>query len=329
MVDHRSARSHAGLAIPGLLVGLLLLLVAAPVTLAAPPTNDERAGATPVSLSTFAPVDLTEATAALDDPAPCEAGGSEYRSVWFAFTPIESGTVVIAAGVGDASTSLHVLAADGTTEVGCDTESDPGYLEPHVDLEAVVGSTYLIAVTSRIDAATTGYLVIEPPIDVTLEPITTGGVTKSGAVVVTSVFHCNQDMTLEHEIGLSQGSGSSLAMGATLETHNCFAPGEEISTVVQPGNGPNPDAHFKPGQADAFIQFNAFTFSQVYRSPAELPTIDLTGGLAITPPPTDVAPTSPDPSRGTPSIDGLLVAGVAFLAVVVGPRLRRPRSRRA
>jgi hypothetical protein len=319
-------------ALIGPAVAGLFLLGSAPGVLAAPPTNDDRAGATPIAIydtGSFdaGAFDLAEATVALDDPALCAGGVAAQGSVWFAYTAVESGPVVITFG-GDDGTAVHVLAPDGTTEIGCAVTADPDHLEPHVDLDGTAGETYLIELAGRTDVNTIGFLVIERPLAVSLDPVTTGHVTASGAVVVSYVFSCAENMVLEPELDLTQGSGANLAMGSTLETHNCHAPGTTITMTVVAGNGPNPTARFRDGSAEAFIQFNALTFAQFYRSPSETKIIELSGAPSIAPPATDTATASGPAAAYNRLLLVALIAGIG-LSAAGSYRLRRPRFPRA
>lgn len=330
-------RGRIRAATPALLAALVLLLLhgAAPVAHAAPPSNDDRTGATPITLlGSEGAFGLAESTVAGDDPAPCPGGEAVQGSVWFAYTAVESGPVIVSfsGDTGPALPALHVLDADGTTEIGCAVTFAPGFVEPHVDLDASAGETYLIAIAGRTDLDTTGYVVIEPPIVVSLDPVTSGHVTATGAVVVSYVFSCAHDMSLETGLSLTQGSGAGLAMGGTLETHNCLAPGVTIALTAMPGDGPNPNARFHAGAAEAIIRFNAQSFAEFYQSPAETKAIQLTGGPAATPPPTDTlaAIAVGHANEGPPMAFWMFGAGLGLLMLKLAwPSLRRSRSRRA
>ncbi len=327
-------RGRIRAASPALLVALLLVLLhgSAPVAHAAPPSNDDRTGATPIALLEGPAFDLTEATAAVGDPVSCPSGGAPQGSVWFAYTATDTGPVVVALFHGTGNASLHVMAADGTTELGCAIDADPTHLEPHVDLDAVAGEAYLIAVIGETTPGATGYVVIEPPLVVSLDTVTTAHVNADGSVTALYIFTCSQDMQIEPELALDQGSGSARAMGSSLTTVTCAAPTTTFEILVEPGHGPNPEARFRNGPADAYIQFNAFTVAQFYRSAAETKMIQLTGGPVITAPPTDtsVAADTDDLNHGAPPVLGLLVLAAGSLVLgAIRPVLRRSRSPRA
>lgn len=324
---HRRARKAAST----LLAGLLLLVVTAPIALAAPPSNDDRTGAIPIALLEGPAFDLTEATAAVGDPVSCPSGGAPQGSVWFAYTATETGPVVVALFHGTGNASLHVMAADGTTELGCAITADPTHLEPHVDLDAVAGETYLIAVIGETTPGATGYVAIEPPLVVSLDTVTTAHVNADGSVTALYVFACSQDMQIEPELDLDQGSGSTRAMGSSLTTVTCAAPTTTFEILVEPGHGPNPDALFRNGPADAYIQFDASTGAQFYRSPAETKVIELTGGPTVTTPPTDAAVVSAVGSEqvGASIVPWLFGIALTVLGLLTWTGLRRPRSPRA
>jgi hypothetical protein len=154
-------------------------------------------------------------------------------------------------------------------------------------------------------------------------------VNANGSVSALYVFTCSQEMQIEPELDLDQGSGSTRAMGSSLTDVTCAAPTTTFEILVEPGHGPNPEAVFRNGPADAYIQFNAFTGAQFYRSPAETKVIQLTGGPAITAPPTDtsVAVDTDDPNDGAPLVLGLLILAAGSLVLAATrPVLRRPRS---
>ena len=315
---HRPIRAAAAL-----MAGLSLLLLWAPIAHAAPPTNDDRAGATPIGLLEYPTFDLTEATLAVDDPVTCPAGAAPQGSVWFAFTPTETGPVVVAL-IKTGSAAIHVLAPDGVTEIGCAATADATHLEAHVDLDAVAGEIYLIAVIGETSPGAAGNVFIEPPLVVSLANVTTAHVNADGSVVAQYVFTCSQAMGIEPELDLDQGSGTTRAMGSSLTTESCVAPTTTFEILVEPGAGPNPQARFRNGPADAYIQFNAYTVAQRYRSPAETKVIQLTGGPAVTAPPTD---TSPMPAPLVPSGDPWTAPILAITTVAIAITMDRGRRR--
>ncbi len=104
-----------------------------------PPPNDDFANATVIPALPFSDtVDTTAATTEPGEPMPSCAYTTEGKSVWYAFTPSESGSVsasynasfspVVAAYTGDSLTNLK--------EVGC--RAWGGWLTFHVD----AGTTY-------------------------------------------------------------------------------------------------------------------------------------------------------------------------------------------
>ena len=340
MHDLRSTRRHL-VVVPGLLLGLLLILAAVPVVMAAdPPTNDERAGAAPLAGSETLHVtyDLAGSTTASDDPPLCGSGGSNLGSIWFHYTPTTSGPVIAMVDASnDTAHELHVLAPDGG-ELGCAVAQLvwPGGT---IDFDATAGETYLLAVVGpTIDSETVGQVAIEAVATISLEPPTTGHIDSAGDVEATFVFTCSRPMNMEVGMDLTQGTGASLVRGGDLITVNCFAPSTSVTLTAK---GTRDDgvtnAPFKPGPAEWRYDWNAITVVQLFPTQTVFGTLQLDGAVAvagpkITPPPTDVAPIRSDgPADGqaTSAIVAFSIAAIGLMWAVGWRRLRRPRSPRA
>ncbi len=88
-----------------------------------PPPNDDLANATPIGALPFdESVDATAASMQADEPQPSCGFGSVSRSIWYAYTPVESGS--ISASVYNAPFSTVIAAYTGAslgnlTQVGC------------------------------------------------------------------------------------------------------------------------------------------------------------------------------------------------------------------
>jgi chitodextrinase len=108
------------------------------------PPNDDFADATIISSQPFVSdlVDTSAATREADEPvASCSAGLDPDRTVWYSFTPSESGSV--SARIDNPSTAAGAFTGDSLaslTEVGCSHFGDP--------------------LTFRAEAATTYYLQV-------------------------------------------------------------------------------------------------------------------------------------------------------------------------
>ena len=322
----RRSRAVAGACLAG-----LLAVAAAGGVLAAAPANDDRTGATPITLTSGGTVDQTDATTAVDDPAPCQSGTTEYRSIWFAYTATEAGPTLIGALTNDQN-ALHVLAPDGTTELGCVVGS-PALVAPHVDFDAVVGETYLVELATTADLATLGGLAVERELVFSAEPLPTGHVTSGGDVRFDWTIACSVAGILEPEIDLDQGTGANRAMGSELVTVNCIPPKTVVHMTVKHGSGPNPNALFHAGDAKALFQVRMFTFMQTDDLDTR-PVIRLTGGPSPTaaPPAPTLPPTSTEATvtvaaGNAGGLDGawLMLLGGAIAGGVWMRRSIRPR----
>jgi len=343
MIEIRSRhRRRNAFDISTLLAGLILLFGAVPVALAAdPPTNDERAGAAPMTdggVVVSVTYDLAGATTASDDPGLCGPGGSDLGSIWFTYTPAASGPVILMVDAsGDtAGHELHVLGPDGS-ELGCSVAQN---LWPSgtIDLEVTGGETYLLEVVGQaIDAETFGEVVIEGLATITLEPPATGHINAAGDVEATFVFTCSRPMSMEVGMDVTQGSGSNLVRGGDLVTVNCFAPSTAVTlTAKGTRNDGVTNAPFRPGPADWRYDWNAITRVQLFPTQRVSGTLQLVGGSsdvagpAVTPPATDVGPAGSDgDGRTDPSGALATLASIGLLWIAGWRRLRRPRSPRA
>jgi len=139
--------------------GLLL----AQGAVAAPPSNDARALAVPLTL----PADTrgTTVEAGLDGDEPAPACGSVRSSVWYAFESGEDGSVVIAIdaeGDLDALVDVFVRERSQITPLNCRRTNRRGALT--FELEAEAGTSYLVRVAARANSEDDRFRlrVIEP-----------------------------------------------------------------------------------------------------------------------------------------------------------------------
>ncbi len=121
----------------------------APVALAAPPSNDNRA--TPSTLSAGADVTGTtvDATRELNEPPNCPAKGGD--SVWYRYTAPRSGAARVlleTRGGLDATVAIYEVERSTITRIGCaDSRKGVAFVEGSLDAGA-----YLIRVTEREDS---------------------------------------------------------------------------------------------------------------------------------------------------------------------------------
>ena len=327
--------------VPGLLLGLVLLLAAAPAVMAVdPPTNDERAGATPLigDETMHMTYDLAGSTTASDDPPLCGPGGSNLGSIWLTYTPTTSGPVIAMVDASnDTAHELHILAPGGG-ELGCAVAQLvwPG---GSIDFDVNAGDTYLVEVVGpTIDSETVGHVAIEAVATITLEPPTAGHIDAAGDVEATFVFTCSRPMSMEVGMDLTQGTGASLVRGGELITVNCFAPSTSVTlTAKGTRNDGVTNASFRPGPAEWRYDWNAITVVQLFPTQTVFGTLQLDGAVSvagprITPPPTDAAPIRSD-GRGADQAAAVIVsvslASIGLMWAVSWRRLRRPRSPRA
>lgn len=120
-------------------VGLLLPLAAAPAS-AAPPANDEPAGAVPLQLGDRVVQDTREATTTPQDEALNTGCGAPATtaSVWYTYTPDKDREVVLDVTESDYSSGVLIFA--GTPSAGSVVACGPGI----VGLRAKLGKTYSI-----------------------------------------------------------------------------------------------------------------------------------------------------------------------------------------
>jgi hypothetical protein len=310
----------------------LLGLAGPGLVLAAPPSNDLRAGAIPVEVGETQAVSIVDATTSPDDPTPCVPGDTEIRSVWFSFTATASGSIV--AVLANPELAMHVLAPDGTTELGCTVSAT----RAHVQFDAVAGETYLIEEAALvddplIDVAAVG---IELPIDLTIDPPTTGRLLSDipdnlGRVRFAITLDCpTQGAYADINLVLEQGSGSSKAIGHSTneDTYGCLPPASSVDVLV-PDTGTDEDAIFHAGPATMSFQYSAITVGQLYESPTWLGTVQVVGGAAgpeVTVPPTStIAPVSRPAGGSLLALIGLvaLIGGLASWVAIVRRRGNR------
>jgi PKD repeat protein len=94
-----------------------------------PPPNDDFANATVISALSFvdsSPVDLTAATAEPDEPVPSCIFLPSRKTIWYAFTPTQSGSVTASQATGSFGAGIAAYTGSSLatlTEVGCDSDA--------------------------------------------------------------------------------------------------------------------------------------------------------------------------------------------------------------
>lgn len=170
------------------------LVLAAPV-LAAVPSNDLLAGATPVTLGYSASLDTTEATTDADDAdanANCGAPATD-ASVWYSLVGGDTGVVV---DVSSSDYSAGVLVVSGSPGSFVLENCGPGATQ----FFAASGVTYsILAFDDQQDGSGNGGTLqinvtdVPPPpdVDVTVDPV--GHFNKDGTATISGSVTCSGD----------------------------------------------------------------------------------------------------------------------------------------
>src|SRR5215207_1977737 len=132
-------------------LALLSVIALLPATAeAAPPANDNRAAATPLSLPAAPGGTTAEATLEEDEPSSC----AELRgSVWYAVQAPARRTIVVrlaAAGDLDAVVDVFQRTRSQLTPVSCDVGNARGQAE--TEFRSTRGGSYLIRVGQRVNS---------------------------------------------------------------------------------------------------------------------------------------------------------------------------------
>lgn len=157
---------------------------------AAPPANDTPGGATVVTLGDTIKEDTTEATTGSLDAKVNQYCGAPFTnaSVWFTYTPEESGGFIVDGSASDYPTGFMVFrgAPKGTALLACGPES--------VGVRAKAGTTYTIMAFDP-NSSNGGNLVMSleaappaPTIDVTVS--STGRAFPNGNALVKGTYTC-------------------------------------------------------------------------------------------------------------------------------------------
>jgi hypothetical protein len=189
-------RRHRLLAFVAVLLGFAALLPTASTASAAPPGNDDIAGATVLGPVPFhLEQSTTEATTSADEAAFNDFCGAPVleHGVWFTATAVADANVVADVTGSDFSAGILVLGGE------------PGNLSPLlcapglVSGPVVAGQTiYLLVFGDGLTEATSGQLVLDtylapspPAVAVTIDP--RGTVDKAGVVRVSGTVSCTSD----------------------------------------------------------------------------------------------------------------------------------------
>ena len=126
---------------------LLLLAIAAPAAMAAPPPNDNLAQATPIT-ALPAEVAGTVAESTRETGEPGHAGRQRNGGVWYAFTPTQTTSVIARTCEAQFDTVLAVYTGAGVGALSRVTDNDDSCATGSIATwTAMAGTTYFISVS--------------------------------------------------------------------------------------------------------------------------------------------------------------------------------------
>ena len=216
--------------------------ISAPTALAAPPTNDTFAGATPVTVGFSEVLDTSDATTDADDAqlnVSCGAPATD-ASVWYVLEGTDAG---VAVDVSQSDYSAGVLVAVGTQGDLQTVTCGPGT----VAFFAATGTTYyVLAIDDQQDGSRNGgslnisFNDIPPPptVEVALNPIGRVNI-HTGVASVSGTYTCTNGSFLDMFVDASQrvGRGSVLAQAFLFETDTCDGVPRAWTVELFPQNG--------------------------------------------------------------------------------------------
>jgi hypothetical protein len=204
-----------------LLATLALTLVAAPAAVAAAPSNDRSSspiviGAIPATIT----LDTTDARSSKSDPGYCFGPelGPDPATVWFSYTPTDSGPLGATTFGSDYDTTLYIGTAtrNGFQQIAC--ADDSRTLQSAVRFDATAGVTYLFMVgASPFGDGNGGNLVLNldvgpvaQVVDVTLD---SNGTLVRQDVLFHGTVSCTAPTTFQSVVivELDQGTGDRAA----------------------------------------------------------------------------------------------------------------------
>lgn len=236
-------------------------VLAASPALAAAPTNDVLAGATPISLGVSQVLDTTEATTDADDVAvnlTCGAPATD-ASVWYSFTPTVDSPVIVDVSTSTYSAGVIIATGDaaGLTTIMCGPST--------VVFAATAGTAYsILAFDDQFDGGGNGGTLdislsvgpAAPTIDVMIDR--TGRVNRrSGIATLKGTYTCTDAdfLAIEGELVQRVGRGTVNGTFSIFSEGVCDGTRQRFTVKVPANNGPF--ARFAPGRSAAV----AFSFA--------------------------------------------------------------------
>jgi hypothetical protein len=250
-----------------LVIGVLAagtLLGSAAVAHAAPPSNDDIADATVVTSFPFTDsVNTSEATYAATDT------GCGFATVWYRFTPADSGLIEIHTVGSDYDTTLglHTGEPAALNLVDCNDDSVYG-LSSQIIAEVVAGETYFISAGTCCggeigQVGPGGNLIFTlrpapPPVTaISLTINKRGTATHDGLVTVTGTIMCDQPAVANVSAGVTQRFNRNIVQGEGGTVVQCGPQVTSWSVALVSFTG----TIFGPGRATA--SFSAFASNGV------------------------------------------------------------------
>lgn len=252
----------------GTLSVLLVMIGWVPPAQADAPGNDSIDSAVAFSIPFTDTVDTTEATSGPEDQ------GCGAATVWYRFTPEESGWVELNTVGSDFDTmlALYVPVEGGYELVACNDDTADG-LQSRIVWEVVAGSTYNVSVGTCCGAEPgqqgPGGLAVfnaheapAPVADVDVDVLGRGTVDREGTVTLSGTISCDQPAEYFVDLLLLQRHGRLRATAFGFASGTCGPEPSrwtmQASTSGEVAFGPGPAA--VSGYASAYDGFGgAFT----------------------------------------------------------------------
>jgi hypothetical protein len=203
-----------------------------------PVAGDDFDAATPVTSMPYSDtLDVSRATAAEDDPTDCFGNAA---SVWYAFTPSESGTLDISTAGSDYDTALGVYTGSrgALSPLACNDDTDG--LTSYVSIEATEGVTYYVLAVAAW-SSTPGTLQLSasltpptPPLTLRLGYDAQAVVDEqTGTAVVTGTVNCSRSVKTTITVSVGQQLGNSgPRTGVGKRTVSCSAKGTSPFSIA-------------------------------------------------------------------------------------------------
>jgi hypothetical protein len=188
-------------------------------------------------------LDMNGTTSQPTDPNDCAAGVGRSPSVWFTFTPADSGMMVATTDGSDFDTLLYLTlpGEDGQVElIDCNDDAVNG-LHSAIRFDAYAGTTYLFMV-APFGGASAGLLVFglegfvgEELPEVTIDIDRRVIVDAAGRATVTGTVACSDRMGFLYlEVSLRQRVDRTIIEGwAEVEIDTCTPEGVPWSAMVR------------------------------------------------------------------------------------------------